>query len=67
MVPQIGRLVLVENEYARAMRQAELAWVVSFEKELQAGTLWWDPRECLRRAETLPQPETVRPIPNPGR
>jgi DNA-binding PadR family transcriptional regulator len=48
MVPQIGRLVLIEVEYARAMRQAELAWVRSLQKELQTGTLSWDPRQCLQ-------------------
>jgi DNA-binding PadR family transcriptional regulator len=67
MVPQIGRLVLVEIEYARAMRQAELAWVQSFEKELQTGALCWDPEELRRQAATLPPSEEVRPIPNPGR
>jgi DNA-binding PadR family transcriptional regulator len=44
MVPKIGRLVLVEVEYLCAMRKAELSWVVSFEDELQRGTLTWDPR-----------------------
>ena len=59
MVPQIGRLVLVEVEYLRAMRQAELAWVQSFRQELQAGTLRWDPQILLRHGPTLPQPEEV--------
>jgi DNA-binding PadR family transcriptional regulator len=44
MVPKIGRLVLVEVEYVRAMRRAELAWVRSFQEELQTGTLRWDPQ-----------------------
>jgi len=43
MAPKIGRLVLVEVEYARAMRQAELEWVKSLENEIRSGTLAWDP------------------------
>jgi len=46
MVPRIGRLVLVEVEYARAMWQAELAWVKSLLDDLRGGALTWDP-ECL--------------------
>ena len=65
MVPRIGRLVLIEVEYARAMRQAELAWVRSFEQELQAGTLRWDPQELLRRVAALPPPEETDPIVEP--
>lgn len=43
MVPRIGRLVLVEVEYARAMRRAERAWVHSLIEDLQSGKLRWDP------------------------
>jgi DNA-binding PadR family transcriptional regulator len=57
MVPKIGRLVLVEVEYLRAMRQAELAWVQSFQQELQTGALRWDPQMVLRCGPTLPQPK----------
>jgi DNA-binding PadR family transcriptional regulator len=57
MVPQIGRLVLIEVEYARAMRQAELAWVRSFRNELQTGTLHWDAPTILRPGATQPPPE----------
>jgi DNA-binding PadR family transcriptional regulator len=64
MVPRIGRLVLIEVEYARAMRQAELAWVQSFQKELQTGTFGWDPRQVLCHAAALPPSEESRPIPN---
>jgi DNA-binding PadR family transcriptional regulator len=54
MIPRIGRLVLVEVEYARAMRQAELAWVQSFQKELEAGALRWDPEQmrCFAAAQS---------------
>jgi DNA-binding PadR family transcriptional regulator len=47
MVPKIGRLVLVEIEYARAMRQAELAWVKSLIEDLRTGNLKWDPKALM--------------------
>jgi DNA-binding PadR family transcriptional regulator len=48
IVPKIGRLYLVEIEYRRALREAELAWVKSLMEDLQAGRLAWDP-EVLRQ------------------
>jgi hypothetical protein len=47
MVPRIGRLVLVEVEYARAMRQAELAWVKSLITDLRSGALTWNPERLI--------------------
>jgi DNA-binding PadR family transcriptional regulator len=38
---QIGRLFLVEAEYAQAMRRAELAWVRSLADDIRAGRLTW--------------------------
>jgi DNA-binding PadR family transcriptional regulator len=65
MVPRIGRLVLIEVEYERAMRRAELAWVRSLRKELQAGTLCWDPQQVRCWAACPAQPEEDRPVSNP--
>jgi DNA-binding PadR family transcriptional regulator len=48
MVPKIGRLPLVEVEYARAMRRAEATWVKSLVEDLRSGKLTWDP-ELLRQ------------------
>jgi DNA-binding PadR family transcriptional regulator len=48
MVPTIGRLPLVEVEYARAMRQAEAGWVKSLLEDLRTGRLSWDP-EAMRQ------------------
>ncbi len=48
MTPRIGRLVLVEIEYERAMLQAEKSWVHSLIDDLRSGALQWDP-EILRR------------------
>jgi DNA-binding PadR family transcriptional regulator len=47
MVPRIGRLVLVEVEYARAMRQAELAWVKSLMDDLRTGALAWNSEQLI--------------------
>jgi DNA-binding PadR family transcriptional regulator len=49
MVPRIGRLVLIEVEYARAMRQAERDWVRELREDLRTGRLGWDPEafRCL--------------------
>ncbi len=43
LVPRIGRLVMVETEYLRAMRQAELTWVKALLKDIRAGKLAWSP------------------------
>jgi DNA-binding PadR family transcriptional regulator len=51
MVPKIGRLVLVEVEYERAMREAELAWVKALMEDLRTGRLQWNP-EALRQYAT---------------
>jgi DNA-binding PadR family transcriptional regulator len=62
MIPRIGRLVLIEVEYLRAMRQAELAWVQSFQKELQAGTLRWDPQQVPCQAAAPSPPAEACPV-----
>jgi DNA-binding PadR family transcriptional regulator len=41
MLPQIGRVVLLEVEYSLAMRRAELAWVRSVADDLRSGRLTW--------------------------
>ena len=65
MIPRIGRLVLIEVEYARAMRQAELGWVRSFQKELEKGTFSWDPKLMCRFAGAQPHADDVSPTPKP--
>ncbi len=39
---QLPRIHLIESEYARAMRAAELSWVRSVLRELESGALIWD-------------------------
>jgi DNA-binding PadR family transcriptional regulator len=58
MVPKIGRLVLVEVEYVRAMRQAESAWVKSLVEDLRSQKLTWNP-EALRQHAAAGIPWTV--------
>jgi DNA-binding PadR family transcriptional regulator len=67
MVPRIGRLVLIEVEYARAMRQAERAWVLSLQNELQTGSLNWDPQQLLQFGAGLPVVDEGHPVSNAGK
>jgi DNA-binding PadR family transcriptional regulator len=57
MVPRIGRLVLLEVEYARALWQAELGWVQSVLADLRGGRLHWDPEVMRRVGAGPPQPD----------
>jgi DNA-binding PadR family transcriptional regulator len=40
-VPRVGRVNLLESEYLRGMRQAELRWVRGLVRELRSGRLTW--------------------------
>jgi DNA-binding PadR family transcriptional regulator len=48
---QVPRVFLVEGEYARALRQAELDWVRSIVDDLASGRLTWDRAELMRISE----------------
>jgi DNA-binding PadR family transcriptional regulator len=54
LVPQIGRVVLLEVEYARAMAQAEQEWVRSLMEEIRAGRLGWNPERLFPPGEGCP-------------
>src|SRR5579864_6696554 len=43
IAPRVGRLNLIEVEYAVAMRKAELHWVKQIIEEVNSGKLKWDP------------------------
>jgi DNA-binding PadR family transcriptional regulator len=45
----IPRLLVVEQEYARAMRRAELQWVRALADDLRSGNLTWDLDEVIRQ------------------
>jgi DNA-binding PadR family transcriptional regulator len=61
MTPRIGRLPLVEVEYARALRQAERAWVQALLEDLQNGTLRWDPQAWRQAAAGSSRHEQQQP------
>jgi hypothetical protein len=46
----LPRVVMLENEYGRAMARAELAWVRSLLDDLRGGTLTWTQDEMRRLA-----------------
>jgi DNA-binding PadR family transcriptional regulator len=60
MVPRIGRLVLVEVEYARAMQQAELAWVQSLMADLRSGALTWNPDRIIASIQNISEDAQAR-------
>jgi len=45
LVPQLGRLLVLEAEYERSMKQAELAWVQSLIDDLRRGDFTWKPQK----------------------
>jgi hypothetical protein len=57
LIPKIGRAVLVEAEYVRALRQAELNWVRSLIDDIRAGRLTWG-RSTACPAPDAPASET---------
>ena len=54
----LPRLFIIENEYARALRQAELAWVRRVVEDLRAGRLTWDRDELSERYACVDRPFT---------
>jgi hypothetical protein len=53
MVPRIGRLPLIEVEYALAMREAEQIWVEQIIKDLEMEKLIWNSRLVKKYAARL--------------
>jgi len=51
-LPRIGRIHLVELEYARAMQSAELTWVKAVLSDLEDGRLTWDWNKIMKAAKT---------------
>jgi DNA-binding PadR family transcriptional regulator len=47
----LPRLLLVEVEFTRAMRQAELAWVQALIDDMRSGRLTWNHAEFARQME----------------
>jgi DNA-binding PadR family transcriptional regulator len=47
--PKLGRLLILEVEYERAMKQTELVWVQSLLDDLRSGDLTWKPLKNIPR------------------
>jgi DNA-binding PadR family transcriptional regulator len=59
--PLIGRIHLLESDYARAMRAAELAWLRRLISDVATRRLDWDPETLLRELrESRPARRTTR-------
>jgi DNA-binding PadR family transcriptional regulator len=44
------RILLIENEYVVAMRNAEIAWLDQVIDAIDTGSLNWDPHELIKQA-----------------
>jgi len=49
-LPRVGRIHLIELEYARAMQVAELEWVRALVVDLEAGRLTWSWDKIMKAA-----------------
>jgi DNA-binding PadR family transcriptional regulator len=63
--PGFPRLFGIEEEYAQAMRQAELEWVRATVAELRDGSLPWPAPEELPDSQTAPGAATPEAVENP--
>lgn len=59
---RVGRIHLVESEYAGAMMAAEAAWVRRLLADVRSGALAWETSAVLRQAAAS-APETPTPTP----
>jgi hypothetical protein len=53
VTPRIGRLPLIEVEYALAMRTAEREWVSFIINDVRTGKLNWNPEILQKPAQFL--------------
>ena len=54
--PTVTRIHLIESEYARAMRIAELNWIQALVADVRGGRLDWNLKTILKRVRaTKPQ------------
>lgn len=51
--PSLPRLVLLEHEYRRALRQAERDWVLKLIEDVRSGKLNWDLESLSRHFAAL--------------
>jgi DNA-binding PadR family transcriptional regulator len=56
----LPRVVLLEDEHERALREAELRWVSSLLEDMRAGRLGWDEASLRAHFDLLHDHETAR-------
>ncbi|MGA3183866.1 MAG: PadR family transcriptional regulator [Candidatus Dormibacteria bacterium] len=67
----LPRVVLLEDEHERALREAELRWVLSLVEDMRAGRLTWDEESLRAQFELMHDHEMARrrhhrgPVPEP--
>ncbi len=68
LIPKIGRLVLLESEYALALKRAELNWVRTIVREIRNQELDWNPEAVNAAVNQPPQrdSETAAKAPRRG-
>jgi DNA-binding PadR family transcriptional regulator len=64
--PATVRLLLLDADYVRTMRQAELDWVRSLLTELRSGSLAWDFSDIIRQVRTASKRAAAKPAAGPG-
>jgi DNA-binding PadR family transcriptional regulator len=64
--PATVRLLLLDGDYVRAMRQAELTWVTSLLTELRTGALDWDFDDIIRQVQTTSKRPPRAQAPGPA-
>jgi DNA-binding PadR family transcriptional regulator len=53
--PKLGRVLLLESEFAHAAQVSELAWVRSLIEDIQSGKVTWEPvQTCAEQAGSRP-------------
>jgi DNA-binding PadR family transcriptional regulator len=60
LVARVGRINLLESEYLKAMRQAELKWTKAIIADLQSGHLTWDLEEILAQVNAAKKSEVIK-------
>jgi DNA-binding PadR family transcriptional regulator len=51
LVPRLGRLLMLETEYARTMHLSELDWTRSLIDDIRSGILSWNPETFFPRRD----------------
>jgi DNA-binding PadR family transcriptional regulator len=56
----LPRVVLLEDEHERALRDAELRWVLSLLEDMRSGRLAWDPESLRAHFQVMHDHEIAR-------